>query len=236
MPVLNVVMLVAGRTRLTNQAVRSLVEHTSVEFTLTVVLEPGYEWHMPFPLLSNCLGEQLLDNPLPHCTGAARNAGVEAAREHFGTGDLLYLSDNDTWYAPGWDIALLKAHDAYGDQAKIIGGGCHPFLQVRKSGLHGWFQLNGQPYGLHEREAISGYSWLLEWETWDRWGPLDAHAQGVRQSEDFAMCQKVRKDGYVVASLLPEVVVHTGLTDSFGQKTPGWELMEKAIPEGVIAE
>lgn len=232
---LNIVLLEAGRMRLTSQALVSLATNTRTPYCLTVVKD-GESLGGTIAGSRDPHNEQVLDNPKPGCTGAARNAGIEAARERFGTDGLLYLSDNDVYFQPGWDKALLAAWQmGYDFGFRIIGGGCHPYHLFNKRASYKYVS-NGQLYEVQSREAISGYSWLLDWQTFDKYGPLDAFALGVRQSEDWTMCRKVVEDKFYVGSVVPEVVVHTGLTDSFGQRPPGWELMAQRIPEGVIAE
>jgi hypothetical protein len=87
-----------------------------------------------------------------------------------------------------------------------------------------------------QTDAVAGYSMLMSWQTWDKYGPFDQHAVGVGQSEDFAVCQKVLKDGYRVGYVSPPVLTVTGLTNTLGGKVPGWEQLKALVPEGVIAE
>lgn len=228
---LSVVMLVRDRMRLTQQALRSLVLHTQEQIEITVVDDASQpetqQWLREWCSFNRA---QLIRNEESRGTGWARNQGIAAAREKFGTDNLLYLSDNDTYFLPKWDEVVLDARRTYSTY-KIIGGGCHPFLQPTRTE-----PLRNTGHWMISRDAVSGYSWLLDWETWDRFGPLDSHALGVRQSEDWAMCQKVRQAGYAVGSVVPEVVVHVGLTDTFGEHPPGWELIDKNRVEGVIYE
>lgn len=230
---ISLVMPVAGRPELTSQAIHTALNNAHGIVWLTLVLEMGTKVEdLPGLPLENA-GAQIIFNPLPKCIGAAKNAGVAYASKTFGRDSLLYLSDNDVWFAPGWDMQLKKAHVAYPDSFQIIGGGCHPFLQPNNK-FNGWFYLDGKVYEVKSRDAVSGYSWLMSWETWDKYGPLDANAPGVRQSEDWAMCQRVIADGKFVGALTPEVVIHTGVTDSYGEKIPGWEEIQARVPEGVL--
>jgi len=233
----SIVMLVRDRLRLTQQALAALMQNSSTPHHVTVVDDASKdetrEWLHEWAKTHQAL---YLRSDESRGTGWARNVGIAEARERFGTNNLLYLSDNDVWFAPGWDKVLAEAHIRF-PQHKIIGGGCHPFLQPRAgaSGLNR-FLANGMLYKLVERDAVSGYSWLLSWETWAKHGPLDAHALGVRQSEDFALCRKVVESGASVGSVVPEVIAHTGLFDTFGQRPPGWEMIEQNKREGVLYE
>jgi hypothetical protein len=60
---------------------------------------------------------------------------------------------------------------------------------------------------------------------------LDAHAKGVGQSEDWAFCQKIIKDGGRVGSVYPRVVFNCGITNSYGQPSPGADVMLKELQE-----
>jgi glycosyltransferase involved in cell wall biosynthesis len=234
---LNVVMLVRDRPRLSEQSITSMFRNRTQDFHLTVIddaSEPSLEDKMRGHVRGN-----IYRRAISAGTGSARNWGVSLARQAFGTDNLLYLSDNDVYFQPGWDAVLLAAYRNF-PNVKIIGGGCHPFMQpaARRDGFIGGAGSLQLIYHMTYRDAISGYSWLLDWETWDRFGPLEANALGVRQGEDWAMCQRIIKAGFEVGSIVPEVVLHCGTTDTFGQRPPGWELIEAAgkSTEGIIIE
>lgn len=221
---ISVVMLVRDRLRLTRQALDSLTRNSrdsGRHINLLIVDDASrpitQKWLDTWMVSHEA---QLIRHEESRGTGWARNIGVAAARELFGTDNLLYLSDNDVFFMPGWDDALLAMHYQFGNVFKIIGAGCHPFLQPSATSPE-----TSTGYRMTTRDAVSGYSWLLDWDTWNRFGPLDAHALGVRQSEDWAMCRKVVDAGYFVGSIVPEMVIHTGLTDTFGEHPPGWEIM-----------
>ena len=130
-------------------------------------------------------------------------------------------------------MVLVEAMKVY-PNVKIVGGGCHPFLRANNRGLEN--TILGA-WTMETRDAVSGYSWMLDWQTWYEFGCLDAVAEGVRQSEDYAYCQKIIKAGYEVGSIVPEVIVHTGITDTFGATPPGSELMrttESARKPGIL--
>ncbi len=237
---LNVVMLVRDRLTLTKQSIESLVKNTTSQFALTVVDDASQletadwlrMWVRVLPVGTNMIGTLLVRNEQSTGTGAARNQGIAEARKAFGDDNLLYLSDNDIFAQPKWDEAVIAAHNVY-KGIKIIGGGCHPFMQPN---IHNGDLKNRNAPEVVTRDAISGYSWLLSWETWDRFGVLQNTGLGVRQSEDWEYCQRITKAGYFVGSVLPEVVLHTGVFDTFGKRPPGWELLEQAKIEGVVYE
>jgi hypothetical protein len=238
---LDIVMLTCNRKRLMRQSLESMVRNRTGDFNLTVIDDSddpdAQVWLTGF--MVGRPNMHLRVNDQPHCTGAARNQGVMESRKRFGGKGLLYLSDSDVYFQPGWDAVLLAAYREF-PNVRIIGGGCHPFMQpaARRDGFIGGAGSLQLIYHMTYRNAVSGYSWLLDWETWDRFGPLEANALGVRQGEDWAMCQRIVKAGFEVGSIVPEVVLHCGTTDTFGQRPPGWELIEAAgkSTEGIIIE
>jgi len=54
----------------------------------------------------------------------------------------------------------------------------------------------------------------------------------ISGSEDFAFCQKIVKDGFKVGSIEPEVVIHTGKTNTYQEKATGHETFKEV--EGVM--
>jgi len=159
--------------------------------------------------------------------GMVKNLGVYFAEQYWGRGDWLYLSDNDVYFTEGWDEKMTKALAGTWHPVRLLGGSTHPYhgSNTRRS-------FGG--YSIRTHDAVSGYSHLMRWSTWDEYGPLDANAVGVRQSEDWAFCQRVVKDGGEVGSIDPPVVYDCGLTDTFGQKGPGSDQIIRY--EGVIQE
>ena len=71
----------------------------------------------------------------------------------------------------------------------------------------------------------------MKWDIWDEYGPQDAHAPGVCQSEDWKFCQDIIQDGGRVGSIYPRVVLNCGITNSMGEKAPGWDVMLKDLLE-----
>ena len=104
---------------------------------------------------------------------------------------------------------------------RLLGGYAHPFNGTNR------FFGEGTPHEVHEKNAVDGLSWLMRCETWDKYGPLMDNARGVRQSEDFEWCQRVRKDGYRVGVVWPHVVKNCGLIDTFGEEIPGADEVRK---------
>ncbi len=233
--VINVVMLVKNRSSLTEQALTSLIAHTAGDFNLTIVDDESTRsdkismfLRVVFPSLDCTV---LRINNSRGITGQARNLGVYWAEKYWGRGDWLYLSDNDVYFTEGWDKKMIKAFESEYIQPvlKLLGGSTHPFHGVNKA-----ITLGSNNSSISTHDAVSGYSQLMRWEIWDKYGPLDAHAPGIRQSEDFAFCQKIIKDGGVVGSIDPPVVYDCGLTDTFGNPAIGVEQIPRY--EGIIQE
>lgn len=224
----NIVMLVKDRPKLTWQCLRSLAENTPKElYNLTIVNDASR------PEMSETLREiaaksthvALLENVTSRgITGQARNLGVYWAERYWGRGEWLYLSDNDVYFTRSWLERLVTEFENYGPTYgyKLIGGWNHPFLQPNEMQPHLSVKINAH-------DAVTGASQLMKWATWDKYGPLDAHAKGVGQSEDWKFCQDIIKDGRLVGSIYPRVVLNCGVTNSFGEPSPGAAVMIREL-------
>lgn len=231
----NIVMLVKDRPELTQQALESLVAHTSPEsYNLTIVDDAS---RLPFfaqrrppffaqPPENSC---SLRILPSKGITGQARNLGVYWAEKYWDRGDFLYLSDNDVYFTEGWleKMTGLLHMGSRDHEILLLGGSTHPFHGVNETfvlAVEGGGRLQTK---IHTHDAVSGYSHLMRWETWDKYGPHDAHAVGIRQSEDWKFCQDIIKDGGKVGTVWPEVVYATGITDTFGEPAIGADQMRR---------
>ncbi len=224
----NIVMLVKNRPRLTKQALESLYDHTpKEEFNLVVVDDgSGVETRVVvsgFQILYRNLCVVRLTPSKGH-TAMARNLGVYWSEHYWGRGEYLYLSDNDVCFRQGWLEKITRAYDKNNMEVFIVGGCQHPYHKT-----------NGTTYGVNVTDAVAGYSQLMEWETWDKWGPhVETGSPGVGQSEDWAMCRKIVGDGGRVGYVSPSVVLHTGVTNTLGEKATGADEFERAA--GVVYE
>jgi len=232
---INVVMLVRDRPRLTAQALRSLALNTVGDWRLVIVDDQSQdETRRSLDFFRQFRPKQvaiLRNQTSKGITGQARNLGVYWAEGYWGRGDWLYLSDNDVYFTPGWDERLTVTYLAFGGEFPLIGGQNHPYHQPIAECVN----RDSPPLvGIHEYQALAGTSWLIRWNTWDKYGPLDAHAPGICQSEDHAFCQKIREAGGKVGALDPPVVIDCGLTDTFGKPAIGAEAKERI--EGILYE
>jgi len=161
--------------------------------------------------------------PFTGVTGRLRNLAVYWSEKHFGRGPLLYLSDNDAYFSPRWDKYLTEIFTEFENKFKLIGPYRHPYHLPREE--DGIF-LGSNGFSLASTDAVQGLGHLMRWETWDTHGPLDAHAPGTNQSEDFKFCQLIKNEGFLVGSIEPAVVYNCGLTGTNGQPSPGAECMQ----------
>lgn len=227
---INCVMLVSNRHRLTLQAIESFIVHTTTHYRLMIV--DDYSSSETADMLDEFASESHDTIRVAHSRiarlgpGLARNIGIKKA-EQWGRGDALYLCDNDCYFLPDWDKQLLEAWELarYDDGFQALGGYCHPFQQ------------RGKAFGpVRELEALGLLSWLMDWATWDALGTFDP-APKVNGSEDWNYCQRIRKAGGRVGVLEPAVVVNCGVTSSDGKPCPGAELLyQQNIPSGVLME
>lgn len=222
---MNVVMLVKDRPRLTHQALWSIAKHTDVDYNLTIVDDGSHTETMEMLQMfsytqSNCA---LLRNETSKgITGQARNLGVYWAERYFGRGDYLYLTDNDVAFLPHWASSMVGIlTTGYPRGLRLLGGARHPY-----------HQLNSAYGDWDETDAVAGYSQLMRWHEWDSHGPLDAHAPGTGQSEDFAFCRKVIENHGKVGYVTAQVIVDCGLTQTNGSKAFGAD--RKPVYPGLI--
>lgn len=202
----NVTMLTRGRSRLTRQALESL-EGT------------------------NCTITTYDDTEVNQGTAVARNQVIKLA-EQGGRGEYLYLSDNDVYFHRGWLPALITCYEeAWKHGCRVIGGYNHPY-HIPTGTITKYFG-----YEVEEVQALALQSMLMKWEVWDEFGPFDPTPAGrVCMGEDVMFGDRVRAKGWKLGVVSPAVVVNTGITNSFGERIPGWELVLKELPKGVLAE
>lgn len=237
----NIVMLVKDRQVLTTQTIRTLYKNTNESlFNLTIIddggsLLPSYEVGLASASNWTCLYNERSKG----ITGQARNLGVYWSEKYFGRGEYLCLLDNDLYFTKGWLETLIGAMNRIGQEWKILGGWNHPYLQPKEKYKFVEFvvgeklpELVRHPaFVLADHDAVAGACQLMKWETWDKYGPLDAHAPGVGQSEDWKFCQDIIKDGGRVGSVYPRVVFNCGVTNTYGKASTGQKEMIEELVE-----
>lgn len=223
----NVTMIARNRHKLTDQTLASLRANTDWSRADFTFLDDGSQ-----PPLTNPISGTYIYMPVPlGGAGPARNAVIKAVTARK---DLLYLSDNDIVTIPHWLDTLTEVWPfAYALGFRVLGGYSHPFNAQSIGTWPLYSDALHKTIELRECLAVATQSWLMDWETWDKYGPF-AEAPGVRQSEDVAFCTRLRNDGFKVGYVYPFVVWSTSKTDTFGQLVPGHELIE--APAGILVE
>lgn len=165
--------------------------------------------------------------------GAARNIVADFIRQNNLQRKYVYFSDNDVFFKLGWLETLThlyeKANETLADgKLALLGASCHPFLQDNTS-------LTIDNYHIGIKDAVSGYSHLMTWDIFDRFGPFDEGSRGLEEktgrSEDWALCRKMVDAGFLVGSVTPELVVPCGKTNTYGKPAVGPETFKEM--EGV---
>jgi|SRR5208337_1097397 len=229
----NFTMLVHNRLTLTSQSLESL--KASGLRGLNILLyddaseNETSEYLMEWAERDNACVRGVLESS---GTGRARNAAIEHSQTCFGRGDYLYLSDNDVFFYPDWLENLILSYEvAWHAEFRVLGAYNHPFHQPVAS------LPVGAGFEVKQVGALALQSMLMTWEVWDQYGPFCATPAGkVCQSEDVDFARKLTADGFKLGVVSPALVVNTGITNSFGEKIPGWELVKKECPQGVICE
>ena len=234
MPKCNFTMLVHNRLNLTRQALYSLKRSGCMkDIAITIFDDASDEGTRDF-LAQWCEDNvaHLLREDKSVGTGIARNSVIAEAEGQHGRCEFLYLSDNDIFVFPGWLEILIKAYRfAWNHGYKVIGGYNHPFHQS--------VAVLPVPRCCEVRQvsALALQSMLMTWDSWDKYGPFCSTPVGrVCMGEDVEFAWRIAKDNGKLGVVKPAVIVNTGITNSFGEKIPGWEMVEQEAPPGVLVE
>ncbi len=224
----NIVMVVKDRLRLTQQALESLASHTNCnDYTLCLVDDNSQDFRVRKLLHETSLRPNVTFIRIEKSAGVvarAKNIGAAWSRQTFGEGAWLYFTDNDTYFKAGWLPTLVEYATGGEDRwnVKLVGGQSHPFHHAESDG---------------SLSVLDGPSWLLRWSTWEKYGPFPSDcAPGTCQSEEYPVCNRIREAGGKIWSIDPPVVIHTGLTNTKGEKAPGYEERKALMEPGVVYE
>ena len=204
-----------NRVKLFVQTFESFIQNTNFNLVKSITLVDDAS---PIPIISEIPNMTYIKNEKQSGVGFSKNLAVVQ-----GTAKYVYLSDTDVFFTENWLDKLLKAYQDNKDYFKLLGGGIHPYLLPRQ-GEDG--------IGITSHDAISGWSWLLERKIWNKYGPLDSHAIGSGQSEDWAFSRKLVEDGYKVGCLKNQVISHCGVTNTENKLVLGSELFKRL--DGVL--
>lgn len=153
--------------------------------------------------------------------GAAKNCGALwfKTQSKPKPDDILMFTDCDMYYLPGWDEQLENILQSSVTQ---LGGWKHPYHK---------FTSKGHTAG--EVDAVTGNCFVIRWADWLKYGPFYSNAIGPGQSEDYALSQKIKAAGGIVATLDPPVAIHVGLANCLGEPATGWEEMSKMAEQQI---
>jgi GT2 family glycosyltransferase len=154
--------------------------------------------------------DSLILNVAAQGASASRNIGA-ASIVHRRHGAVMFV-DDDCWFAPNYDQALLLMARALPHKTIISPYG-HPFnVEEPKPGIaFAKFPL-----------VISSVAMLMSWQAFDSFGPFDLPG-GAGRSEDYSLCMRAKKEGYEFAVSNPHAAIHCGMFSSNGEKIVGYE-------------
>lgn len=242
---MDIVLITRDRPELTEQTIRSMREN-AVDWSkhrLVVVYDGSASelvlarmFKTRSPIWSESgVASVLLNTGRQIGVGGAKNFGAAWLLEHKYRPEtpagLLVFTDNDMYYLPGWDTRLQTLTDpTRAERITQLGGWRHPYHMPGRP-LYGRVQADGPtaPIAARVVDAATGNCFVMRWSDWLKFGPFDANALGPGQSEDYALSQKIKKAGGLVATLDPPIAIHCGLVNSYGEPATGWEAMEELI-------
>lgn len=231
---INVCMVARDRPELTEKTINSYLGSRAERHPVTIVDDASQDdTRQLLEWFAYRYDFQLIRNDEPRGVGGAKNQCVEASAGKFGHGRWLFLCDNDVQFQTYAIEDMVETYRRHAGPSKIrlLGGYAHPFNgTIRQHSVVDESVSNETRIVhdvVHEKNAVDGLSWLMEWDTWKLHGKLMDNARGVRQSEDWEYCQRIRKAGYRVGVVWPHVVRNLGVVDTFGEEIPGADEVRK---------
>lgn len=228
----DVIIPVHNRPEHTEQTIKSFYEHTDRLLYFLYIIDDcsNKETEKLLEDLNKVYDFTLIRNERNIGPGASRNFVCHLIDNMGSANRYLYHSDNDVYFKSGWLVNLIDMYEDMEKQnmnVKVLGASCHPYLQS-SAYLH---PNHARAISVGIKDAVSGYSQFMTWDTWREFGPFDETMRGqekkIMGSEDWAFCQKIIQAGYKVGSLEPEFVVPTGKTNTYGELATGSETFKE---------
>lgn len=227
----NVTVVLRNRYRLTCQTLESLADSNNKELMRVTILDDRSDSPTRDFVKSWCdrFGADYIRNDIPMGTASLRNVVIQEASKY--REQHLALCDNDLFFMPGWLDVIVAALAAVSPSFLSIGGVGHPFHIPIET-----YPVDGT-HCIKEVLALPLQSWFLKWETMNWLGPFrNTPVDAVCQGEDVDMGNKIREAGFKLGVVSPALMVNCGITNSFGEKIPGYEMVKAECPEGIICE
>lgn len=237
----NICMIVRDRPKLTRQSIESLFVNTPFNMFNLTVIDDQSQLETQTLIEGLAIAKSFYANRTKESlgVGASRNLSIQESSYIWGRGGYLYVTDNDVYFRPDW-LPPLLANFACAEKLgfRLLGAYNHPYHKPagwEKDGKGVTFPgVDG--YELHSNYSVGSLSWLMRWETWDKYGPLTEGRRGINQSEDVEFGNRIRSDGFLIGKIFPHTVVNCGVTGTFGDACPGADWVEKEMGEGVYFE
>lgn len=230
----NFTMQVRNRPTLTMQALTSLEKRDDMNVT---VLDDRSEDDTRGLVEDWCRKNwaHYVRNETPMGTGPLRNLVIAESEKFWGRGDYLAPHDNDVFFKSNWLDTIIKCYDEAWDKGfRLMGAYAHPyhlpwgdFLEIKSvPGCH-----------VYRVQALPTQSQFMRWDVWDQFGPFcDTPIDKVCQSEDVDFSRRFTAADAKIGVVYPCVVNATGITNTFGEKIPGWNLVQAACPRDLVCE
>lgn len=201
-----ILITTGGRPDLLRQSLESLRENATdwSKHTLTVVVDGSG------PLMFGYALDTLIIHARAQGASASRNIGAGSIPKYRRQEHVMFL-DDDVWASKGWDERLERLATSF--PRTILSPYSHPYNQEEFS--------EDIPYAGFPL-VISSVAMMMPWDIFDEIGPWDEPG-GANASEDFQICARAKAKGYSFAVTRPHAFLHTGLTNSKGEKIVGYD-------------
>jgi glycosyltransferase involved in cell wall biosynthesis len=217
-----IILITKNRQKLLTQTMKSLFQNTPRALFDLIVVDDGSD---DISYLLECNRAGMISDLVLTNFGSpsrCRNIGAEIARKK--GYEFLYHTDNDMYFLPGW---LKECHRIKKNSwITIVGAYCHPFMQ--KNNDNYTYKMEG----FETVDAVSGNSWFISTEDYFKYGLHET--DGIMASEDWEMCQRIRKDGNFVVRLTPHKVLHCGITNSRNEPSVGADIMLEELSQAKV--